>query len=252
MDRTTNRSDQAAAVEFGHEVAQLWDRHLGQRLLGVYLIASLAHGGFSARYSDIDMALIATGPLESSEIDLVYHKVVAHSATLSSKLSLFWTDQFFSAGRFPTLDRIDYIDHAVVLLERRHVRPTRPALAEIRDYLRGDPFWNWSQEVQALSGLSDLVVADHKRYLRALLYPARFFYSWETGAIGSNDEAVAFLQGRALQIDIDLIVRALHCRNQEGYLKSLFGERSKLLPQTLDHPRACKLGVGTKPEFVAL
>jgi hypothetical protein len=220
-DRKTNRSDQAAVVEFAYDVAQFWDRHLGQRLCGVYLIGSLAHGGFSAQYSDIDIALIAAGPLESNEIDLVYDKVVARWATLSSKLSLFWADQFFSAGRFPPLDRIDYIDHAVTLLERRHVCPTRPVLPEIRAYLRSDPFRNWSQEVQVLSALSELIVADYKRYLRALLYPARFFYIWETGAIGSNAEAVAFLQGRALQIDIDLIVRALHCRNQGGDLKSL-------------------------------
>jgi hypothetical protein len=110
------------------------------------------------------------------------------------------------------------------------VCPTRPVLPEIHAYLRGDPFRTWSQEVQVLSALSELTVADHKRYLRALLYPARFFYSWETGTIGSNDQAVAFLQGRALQIDTGVVVRALHCRNQGGDLKSLFGERSKLLP----------------------
>jgi hypothetical protein len=33
-----------------------------------------------------------------------------------------------------------------------------------------------------------LTADDHKRYLRPLLYSARFFYGWETGAIGSNDE----------------------------------------------------------------
>jgi len=63
MPRTTNTAGQAAAVEFAHDVAQFWDRQLGQRLFGIYLIGSLAHGGFSARYSDIDMALIAEGRL---------------------------------------------------------------------------------------------------------------------------------------------------------------------------------------------
>jgi hypothetical protein len=55
----TNLSGRAEAVEFANEVAHLWKHQLGQRLVGVYLIGSLAHGGFSARYSDIDMALIA-------------------------------------------------------------------------------------------------------------------------------------------------------------------------------------------------
>jgi hypothetical protein len=68
MPRTTNTAGQAAAVEFAHDVAQFWDRQLGQRLFGIYLIESLAHGGFSARYSDIDMALIAEGRLRPGAI----------------------------------------------------------------------------------------------------------------------------------------------------------------------------------------
>jgi predicted nucleotidyltransferase len=221
--------DQPAAVEFAHDVAQFWDHQLGQRLFGIYLIGSLAHGGFSARYSDIDMALIAAGHLEPGEIDLVNRKAAERSATFASRLSLFWADQYFSVGRFPPLDRVDYIDHAVTVLERRRVRPARPSLTEIRTYLRGEPFQKWSQEVQFLSSLSRLTIDDHKRYLRALLYPARFLYSWETGAIGSNDEAVAFLKGRAAEIDTDLILRALRCRNQGDDSQSLFAERSKLL-----------------------
>ncbi len=192
MPRSTVTSAQAA-VAFARDVAQLWDRRLGQRLIGIYLIGSLAHGGFSARYSDIDLALIAEEPLESGERDLVHAEAAAHSAQLASKLSLFWTDQYFSVGRFPPLDRVDYLDHAL-----------------------------------RLSALDKLTSDDHKRYLRALLYPARFVYSWETGAIGSNDEAVAFLQGRATGLDLDVIRRALRCRNEDQDPQALFSERSKL------------------------
>ena len=220
---------QAAAVEFAHDVAQFWDRQLGQRLFGIYLIGSLAHGGFSVRYSDIDMALIAEGRLWPGEIYLVNRKAAKRSATFSSRLSLFWANQYFSAGRFPPLDRVDYIDHAVAILERRRVRPARPTLTEIRIYLRAEPFRKWSQEVHFFSSLSRIAIGDHKRYLRALLYPARFLYSWETGAIGSNDEAVAFLQNRAAEIDTDLILCALRCRNQGDDPQPLFVERSILL-----------------------
>jgi hypothetical protein len=39
---------------------------------------------------------------------------------------------------------------------------------------------------------------------------------WETGQIGSNDEAVAFVQNHAFGgIDFDIVPRALHCRNQD-------------------------------------
>jgi hypothetical protein len=48
-------------------------------------------------------------------------------------------NRHFSLGRFPPLDRIDYIDHAVVLAERERVRPVRPTLEEIQHYLVGAP-----------------------------------------------------------------------------------------------------------------
>ena len=92
-----------------------------------------------------------------------------------------------------------------------------------------EPLRNWSQQAQRLSALDELKIDDHKPYLRALLYPARLLYSWETGAIGSNDEAVKFLQNCASELDLDLITRALHCRNKGLDPQPLFSERAKLL-----------------------
>jgi len=68
-----------------------------------------------------------------------------------------------------------------------------------------------------------------KRYLRALLYPARLLYSRETGAMGSNDEAVVFMHACACGIDVDLIERALRCRNEGSDPQRLFPERTKLI-----------------------
>jgi hypothetical protein len=225
----TNLCSRTEAVEFANDVAELWKQQLGQGLVGVYLIGSLAHGGFNARYSDIDMALVAEVPLEASDLSLLKRRAAECSPNCFSRLSLFWADQAFSVGRFPPLDKIDYIDHAVPVLESRRVHPARPALTEIRTYLSGEPFRNWSKEAQFFSARTELNVDDHKRYLRALLYPARFWYSWETGAMGSNEFAVTYLQDRGADIDLDLISRALVCRRQEDDPRSLFSERSKLL-----------------------
>jgi hypothetical protein len=38
-------------------------------ILGIYLIGSLAHGGFGVRYSDIDVALIVEQPLSAAKLD---------------------------------------------------------------------------------------------------------------------------------------------------------------------------------------
>jgi hypothetical protein len=64
-----------------------------------------------------------------------------------------------------------------------------------------------------LSALSKLLAHDRKPYLRAVLYPARFRYSWETGNVVSNDDAIAYVERCNLAgSDVDLITRALRCR----------------------------------------
>ena len=63
MSASPNDVAGAAAEDFARGTAALWQARLGTRLLGVYLIGSLAHGGFNRRYSDIDMAIVAEDEL---------------------------------------------------------------------------------------------------------------------------------------------------------------------------------------------
>ena len=227
----------AAALDFADAMAAFSDDRLGPRLLGFYLIGSLAHGGFNRRYSDIDLALLAENGLDDTMIEEMRAHGVSVSPELASKLSLFWSDRRFSAGRFPPLDRVDYLDHAVALVEREAVRPKRPSVDDIRAYLRGAPFEVWAERAGRLATLDRLEAEDHKPYLRALLYPARFVYSWSTGQIASVDDAVAYLdQCRPAGLDIGLIARALRCRSRSADPDDLFGER-KSLPGQVD---ACR------------
>lgn len=225
----TDANVRSAAATFTHRLAEIAGHDLGPQLIGFYLIGSLAHGGFNARYSDIDIALIVQQPLTPGALDRLRQRSVEISAELAARLSIFWSDESFSSGRFPPLDRIDTLDHGIALYERRRVMPPRPSLIEVRDYLAGPPFENWAQDAARLSAQAHLGDSERKRYLRALLYPARFLYSWQTGRICSNDEAVAFLQWeRPSDLDIGLIVRALECRNADSDPDELFIERSKL------------------------
>ena len=232
MDQATQNASRTAALDFARGIAEAWDRHLGERLIGVYLIGSLAHDGFSAYYSDIDVALIAEDPLTTQDLAQMFGSAAVLSATLAPKLSLFWTDRNFSAGRFPPLDRVDLIDHGTPLIEREYVRPPRPPLGQIRAYLAAAPLQNWSLQVEKLSALTELMSGNRKAYLRALLYPARFAYSWTTGAMASNDDAVAWLRPHApAGLDVDLAEQALRCRNEALDPDHLFPERSKLIRQ---------------------
>ena len=232
MSASPNDVACAAAVDFARGTAALWQARLGTRLLGVYLIGSLAHGGFSRRYSDIDMAIVAEDGLGPFVRYLMHAEAAKLSRQLVPMLSFFWTNRHFSVGRFPLLDRVDFLDHAVPLVERERVLPLRPSLEETRTYLRRAPFTKWAEDAQRFVSFDALKPEDHKAYIRTLLYPARLIYSWTTGGVASNDDAVEFLyERRPVGLDVDLIRRALQCRRDETDPISLFPARAALSDQ---------------------
>jgi hypothetical protein len=236
MSAFPNDAARAAAVDLARGMAAFWQARLGAKLMGVYLIGSLAHGGFSRRYSDIDMALVAEDGLGPFVLYLMHAKAATLSLQLTPMISLFWTNRHFSLGRFPLLDRIDYLDHALTLIECERVLPVRPSLEETRAYLRGVPFAKWAEGAQRFVSLEALKPKDHKAYIRTLLYPARLIYSWTTGRVASNDDAVAFLyERRPAGLDVDLIGHALQCRRDGADPMSLFPARMALPDQV----RAC-------------
>jgi predicted nucleotidyltransferase len=223
-----------AAVDFACRLVPYWQAAVGTELLGAYLIGSLAHAGFSRRYSDVDIAVVTEAGLSRQALALVRSEATSLSADWGPKLSVFWTDRQFNLGRFFPLDRIDYLDHAVALAERECVRPARPTLEEVQRYLRGAPFVDWTESVRRFAASDTLDPKDHKAYLKTLLYPGRFYYSWMTGRIGSNDAAAAFLsETRPARLDVSLITRALQCRQAAADPDSLFPDRT-MLPSQVD------------------
>jgi predicted nucleotidyltransferase len=227
-----NELARTAAIDFARRFVQCWQEALGTELLGAYLIGSLAHAGFNRRYSDIDLAIITAAGLSQDALDGLKGNAVALSTDWGPKVSVFWADRHFAIGRFPPLDRIDYLDRAVALMEREHLTPPRPTLDEIRQYLRGATFATWVERAQSFAGTEALKPKDHKMYLRTILYPGRFYYSWMTGRIGSNEDAVAFLNERPLAgLDVGLIVRALRCRQAAADPDGLFPARTTLPSQ---------------------
>jgi predicted nucleotidyltransferase len=219
----------AAARDFARAVSARWEAQLGVELLGVYLIGSLAHGGYSRRYSDIDMALITEAVISPAVLATLRGEADKVSADLAAKLSVFWADRGFTLGRFPALDRVDYLDHRVALVERECTRPSRPTPAGIRAYLSGAPFANWAADARRFAAAEALDPRDYKSYLRVLLYPARFVFSWMTGRMASNDDAVTFLNDRApAGLDVDLMARALECRRAAAEPDRLFPARTGL------------------------
>jgi predicted nucleotidyltransferase len=224
-----NELARTMAIDFARRLVQHWQEELGAQLLGAYLIGSLAHAGFNRRYSDIDLALVLAADLSQDALDGLKRRAIALSSDWGPRVSIFWSDRHFVLGRFPPLDRVDLLDHAVALVESERLRPPRPTLEEIRQYLRGAIFTTWVERARSFAAAEKLEPKDHKMYLRTILYPGRFCYSWMTGCVGSNEDAVAFLKEQPLAgLDIELIARALQCREAGADPDILFPARIAL------------------------
>ena len=85
-----------SAINFARQLADRWQQLLGSDLLGLYLIGSLAHAGFSKRFSDIDIALITSMGLTPQALDHLRGEAVALSADWGTKVSVFWAHRHFS------------------------------------------------------------------------------------------------------------------------------------------------------------
>src|SRR5258706_6839801 len=194
-------------------VVKHFQAKLGTSLVDAYKLGSLAHGGFSAVYSDIDVGLLldcAAAPAQMAEL-------IADAKTLDTvygkKLSVFWGNPEFTWGRLPNLDRLDLLDHGVPLLNGYKPQFHRPTKQEIRDELLRSIERSWKPRLPELNSLKELAPENHKPYIRAILYAARLIYSWDILAMQSNDRAVEYLhQVQPPGLDLQPIDIALACR----------------------------------------
>ena len=101
MHRTTDDSVRVAAIGFANCLVPFWQAELGPELLGLYLMGSLAHGGFSRRYSDIDIAVI-------TEADYPHKRSIALAAR-QWRCQPIWGRGFPSSGPTGTLAAADFL-----------------------------------------------------------------------------------------------------------------------------------------------
>jgi hypothetical protein len=210
-------------------VAGYFQAKLGTSLVDAYKLGSLAHGGFSAVYSDIDVGLLlecAAAPAQMAEL-------IADAKTLDTiygkKLSIFWGNPEFTWGRLPNLDRLDLLDHGVPLLYHHKPQFRRPTKHEIRDELLRSIERSWKPRLPELNSLKELAPENRKPYIRAILYAARLIYSWDILAMESNDRAVQYLhQVQPLGLDLQPIDMALACRQGKCTVDEVFALRTDL------------------------
>jgi hypothetical protein len=170
----------------------------GARLISVYAIGSLAHGGFALAVSDIDVAVLVD--LCDESVPPLIGAVVTSSQQqlgpgLADRLSIFYGDwESFGVppqtARLGVIDRLDLIEHGVLMHgvdDRAHrgVRPTRDELvAETADFLS---YWETQRREPG-----ELIAAGARVLTKNVLFPVRFLYTHATGRAGANQDAVAW------------------------------------------------------------
>ena len=197
-------------------IAEFFTTRLGSPLVEVYKLGSLAHGGFSAVYSDIDVGLLlscAEPPVEIAEAIVAAKDL---DSEYGKKLSIFWGNPDYDWGRLPVIDRLDLLDHGVPLLRGHKPEFRRPTETEIHRALHESFERSYKSRLPELSSLSHLETHQRKPYIRAVLYPARLIYTWDNLAVDSNDRAVEYLhQVRPPSLDLAPIDLALACRQEK-------------------------------------
>jgi hypothetical protein len=204
-----------------NEAADAYRTQLGERLVAVYALGSLAHGGFSPLVSDIDLGLILADPVDRGDggrIQAIAQAQRARGSELHRRLSVFWGTAATLAGRaaggrFPPLDRLDLLDNGRLLhgddVRDGLPRPDRTellvtgaefALDVLAGISRGAGVAD--EQLGSLSSARDgaideirypgrVVAEGPRRVTKLVLFPVRFLYTAATGEVGTNDAAVA-------------------------------------------------------------
>lgn len=213
-------------------VAIFFQAKIDSLLVEAYKLGSLAHGGFSVIYSDIDVGLL----LNCAEAPAAMTDWIAEAKTLDptygNKLSIFWGNPDCTWGRLPHLDRLDMLDHGVPLLNSHKAQFRRPGKQEIRDELLRSIDRSWKPRLAELNRLTELAPELRKPYIRAILYAARLIYSWDNLAMDSNDRAVDYLHRvEPPGLDLRPIDMALACRQEKCTAEDVFKMRTDLVGQ---------------------
>lgn len=196
----------ARAEAVVEEVAQAARAILGSRLISVYAIGSLAHGGFAPLTSDIDVAFVLADGAVMESADAARLRAAAAQRVgddAVARVSIFWSDwsslrSGAGRGRFPAVDRLDLAEHG-----RWRLGPDRRAEIAVPT-ARALTLETARFALSRLASPSTLALLrdpDHGPALgvveitKTVLFPVRFMYTIETGRAGGAADAVAWYLG---------------------------------------------------------
>jgi hypothetical protein len=212
----------SAEQEAGMAVARAAVAHavalLGPRLVSAYAIGSLAHGGYSAAVSDVDVTLLVDR-CDAGVAEIVAGTVARTQAALgpglADRLSVFYGDwPTFAApppaARMGAIDRLDLMEHGRLLhgVDRRLADGAVPA----RDELVAETARFLAARPSDVPPSAELVAAGPRPLTKAVLFPVRFMHTHATGRAGSNEDAAGWYRdaGRPHVALVDAALRWRH------------------------------------------
>jgi hypothetical protein len=216
----------------------------GDRLIAVYALGSLAHGGFSELVSDVHVGLIVSDPVhpgDAETVEAVADREKAKGSALHARLSVFWGTPSIlrgerPGGRFPALDRLDLIENGRLLAGTDTARDdlARPSARELLvtgasfaiDFLAGVRHLPAGAAAPRLGSMEPadagaleeirspplLLARGVRRVTKLVLFPVRFLFTASTGRVGTNDAAVAHYLDDDRTPSKALVAAALHWR----------------------------------------
>ncbi|MCC2624436.1 MAG: polymerase beta domain protein region [Burkholderiales bacterium] len=172
------------------------------RVIAIFKIGSLgSHGDFSL-CSDVDVALMLDEVRDSdyTVIQKLINEIKAVDLEYADRLSVFWSsyneDTFKNGiGRFPPLDRLDFIRHGI-LLTGTDFRSELPIPTQKEVVLASAEFIiSFMLPVEKFNELKlcpEKIIAKGARYFtKFVLFPVRLLFTLDhPGIIGTNKDSV--------------------------------------------------------------
>ena len=225
---TTRRTTQSAmstatADQVIADTVQAARAVLDGEIEAMFVLGSLAHGGFAPLVSDVDVAIVlgATAPGTAERMARVQTLVVEEgSSPLSERLSVFWADWHAvrtgdgGHSRLGPVDRLDLLDSGRLLLGSDLREPSvRPSHEELV-VMSADHILNKFTDayLERLRDTRALLEGGPRAVTKAILFPVRFMYTLSTGRIGLNDNSAHWYAAEGLPGGA-LALKALEWRN---------------------------------------
>ena len=190
--------------------------------VSIYIMGSLARGGFSKIASDIDLGIILKGSLDGAGENIKNIISDAHKnfPSVKNNISIFWgsiesINGVIEAGRYPPFDRLDLIDHALLLSGQDDremlTRPTKKEL-DIASSTFSLSYLASQERIEEFKNCCCIAEKGVVYTTKIILFPARFIYLEKTGKIAGNEESFLYYLNNYKGPDAELVKNGYHWR----------------------------------------